>query len=235
MKILIVGASSGIGRGLAESYLRNGHQVAITGRRQELLKELESAFPENCISAVQDVRLENHPYEDLIRRMGGLDLFIYNAGYGDVSKEINPDLETDITQTNVLGYVRAVSFAFDWFTNHGGGQIAQTSSVAAVRGNGHAPGYSASKAFMSNFAEGLNLKAYKLRLSIAVTDIRPGFVATKMAKSEKLFWVVPVGRAVQLMRRAISKKVRVAYISPRWKLVALLIRALPFSIYRNVG
>ncbi|RYZ24446.1 MAG: SDR family NAD(P)-dependent oxidoreductase [Chitinophagaceae bacterium] len=235
MKIIIVGATSGIGRALAESYLRDGHLVAITGRREGLLEELRGAWPDRCFTAVQDVRDAHLPYERLVASLGGLDLFIYNAGYGAVSKDLDPVIETDTTTTNVLGFVRGAAFAFDYFARNGGGRIALTSSVAAMRGSGFAPAYSASKAFMSNYAEGLSLKARKLGLPIVVTDIRPGFVATKMAQSDRLFWVVPVPKAVAQIRASIAAGTRVAYVSRRWRLVAGLLRHLPYGLYRRVG
>ncbi|GAA4330299.1 SDR family NAD(P)-dependent oxidoreductase [Flaviaesturariibacter amylovorans] len=234
MNIIIVGATSGIGRALAESFLADGHRVAITGRRAGLLEEIRQAFPETCVAACHDVQSDNHPYADLVHELGGLDLFVYNAGYGSISKELDPALEVDTTLTNVMGFVRAVAFAFDHFARSGGGQIVLTSSVAAVRGNGFAPAYSASKAFLSNYAEGLNLKAARQRLPIVVTDIRPGFVATKMAQG-RLFWVVPVPKAVAQIRTAIGWRCRVAYVSRRWRLVAALLQRLPYGVLRRVG
>lgn len=127
----------------------------------------------------------------LIDDLEGLDLLIYNSGYGDPSKELNWDIENTTTKTNVNGFVEIVAYAFNYFVEQGYGQIAITSSVAAVRGNSWAPAYSASKAFMSNYAEGLNIKAKRLQKNIVVTDIRPGFVNTKMAKANGQFWLFP--------------------------------------------
>ena len=69
------------------------------------------------------------------------------------------------------------------------GHIVGISSIAAIRGNGDAPAYNASKAFVSNYLEGIRQKVSKLNLNITVTDIQSGFVDTAMAKGEGLFWV----------------------------------------------
>ena len=119
--------------------------------------------------------------------------------------------------------------------HQGQGQIAVTSSVAALRGNSRAAAYSASKAFMSIYAEGLNLKARKLKKDIVVTDIRPGFVDTKPSKNHRRFWVEPPLKAARQIIRAIEKRKRVAYISRRWWLVAQILKLLPFWVYRRLG
>jgi len=87
---------------------------------------------------------------------------------------------------------------------------------------------------MSNYAEGLNIKAKRLKKDIIVTDIRPGFIDTKMAKGNGRFWVVPKEKAVSEIIKAIEKKKRVAYITKRWWWVAQIMRLLPYSIYRRI-
>jgi short-subunit dehydrogenase len=236
-KIIIVGASSGIGREIACRYVAKGDKVGITGRRLNLLNELKEKFPEQIFISCFDV-MENgsqQKIEELIEQLGGLDLLIYNSGFGDPSAELNWETENITTKTNVNGFIEIVSYAFNYFVKKGNGQIAITSSVAAVRGNSWSPAYSASKAFMSNYAEGLNSKAGRLRKDIVVTDIRPGFLDTKMAKGNGRFWVIPKEKAARQMISAIEKKKRVAYISKRWWLVAQLMKILPFSIYRKIG
>src|SRR5215203_2992959 len=195
-KIIIVGASAGIGRELALKYAAMGHKVGITARRAELLKEVKNRFPENIVTSCFDVTASETPEQihSLIKSLNGMDLLVYNAGFGDPSLHLDPEVERLTTNTNVNGFVEAVVFAFNFFVAQGYGQIALTSSVGALRGNSWAPAYSASKAFMSIYAEGLNMKAYKLKKNIVVTDLRPGFVATKMAKGYGRFWLAPVSK-----------------------------------------
>jgi short-subunit dehydrogenase len=85
-----------------------------------------------------------------------------------------------------MGFVKMATVTFNYFLQQGHGQLAVLSSVAALRGNSWTPAYSASKAYVSNYAEGLNIKARKLHANIVITDIRPGFVKTKMAKGTVL-------------------------------------------------
>jgi short-subunit dehydrogenase len=235
-KIIIVGASSGVGREIACKYAVTGDKVGITGRRKNLLNELKEKYPQQIFVSCFDVmgKESRQRIQQLIEELGGLDLLIYNSGYGDPSKELSWDIENTTTKTNVNGFVEIVSYAFNYFIEQGYGQIAITSSVAAVRGNSRAPAYSASKAFMSNYAEGLNIKAKRLQKNIVITDIRPGFINTKMAKGNGQFWVITKEKAAKEIIKAIKKKKRVAYITKRWWLVAQVMKLLPFNIYRRI-
>jgi short-subunit dehydrogenase len=236
MKIIIIGATSGIGKELAQQYLALGHTVAVTGRRKELLLELKEQYPAlytDCFDVQAGNAVER--LQSIIARMDGLDLLIYSAGYGDPSTELVAETEIDSTATNVMGFVKMATFTFNYFLQQGHGQLAVISSVAALRGNSWTPAYSASKAYVSTYAEGLNIKARKLHANIVVTDIRPGFVKTKMAKGNGQFWVAPLDKAVRQMRAAIAAKKRVAYITKRWALIAFIIKRLPYWVYRQIG
>ena len=184
-KVIIIGATSGIGRELAKLYAVNNWLVGATGRRKELLQSLQKEFPDNILTECFDVTgTENiGSIENLIQQLGGLDLLIYNSGYGEPSSTLDWKIDNETTQINVNGFVEIVHFAFNYFMAEGKGHIAATSSIAAIRGNSFAPAYSASKAYMSTYMEGLYIKAAKLKLPVYITDIQPGFVNTAMAKS----------------------------------------------------
>ena len=101
------------------------------------------------------------------------------------------------------------------------------SSVAGLRGDYLAPSYAASKAYQINYLEGLRIKAAKTKLPIFITDIRPGFVNTAMAKGDGLFWVAPVEKAATQIFQAVVKKRNIVYVTKRWKLMAYLLKLLP--------
>ena len=77
-------------------------------------------------------------------------------------------------------------------------------------------------------------RAVKSAPGIRVTDIRPGLVDTAMAKGEGLFWVMPVGRVVEQVLRAVRRGRRVAVVTRRWRIVACLLRWLPESLYLKI-
>ena len=233
-RVIIIGATSGMGKEMAALYAEKGYLVGITGRRQHLLRQMEDRYPEMKIAPFDVTGSDNQKHlQALIAALGGLDLFIYNAGFGSPSANLNVEMELSITRTNVLGCVELTAYAFNYFAEQGYGQIAITSSVAALRGNSFAPAYSASKAFVSKYAEGLNIKARKLKKDIVVTDLRPGFVDTKGAKGTDRFWVATPQKAAAQMVVAIAQKKRVAYVTRRWWLVGQVMKIIPFRLYRR--
>lgn len=104
-------------------------------------------------------------------------------------------------------------------------------SVGGLRGSRIAPAYNATKAFQINYLEGLRQKATKLKTQIFVTDIRPGFVDTAMAKGEGQFWVASVNRATNQIFEAIKKKKKIVYVTKRWKLIGTILKRTPRQIY----
>ena len=236
-KIIIIGATSGIGKELARIYIERGDTIGITGRRENLLKEIQSTAPSQIYTSAFDVRgNENISHlRSLIDQLGGLDLLIYNSGFGDVSKTLDWELDKETYETNVKGFIEIVNFAFNFFIKQGHGQIAATSSIASLRGNSWAPAYSASKAFESVYMEGLHMKSKKMKTNVVITDIQPGFVNTKMAKGNGQFWVAPVEKAAQQIVKAIDKKKWRAYITRRWWLVAQLMKWAPGWLYHRIG
>jgi short-subunit dehydrogenase len=236
-KIIIIGATSGIGRELARLYSGAGNLVGVTGRRQELLYSLQLEYPNNIVTQCFDVTGQDNiiHLEALIKKLEGLDLLIYNAGYGDTSKNLDWEIDRNTVNTNVKGFIEIVNYAFNYFSLQGHGQIAATSSIASVRGNSLAPAYSASKAFQSNYFEGLHIKVRKSKSPIFVTDIQPGFVDTKMSKAKYKFWMASPKKAALQIFNAIEKRKWRVYVTHRWWLIAKILKWMPDFIYEKLG
>jgi short-subunit dehydrogenase len=237
-KVIIIGASSGIGKELARLYAGAGHFVGITGRRQDLLYLLQLEYPNRFVTECFDVTGNGNivHLESLIQKLGGLDLLIYNSGFGDAHKDLDWETDKITVDTNVNGFISIANYTFNYFVRQGHGHLATTSSIASIRGNGMAPAYSASKAFQSVYFEGLHIKTRMMKLpEIYVTDIQPGFVDTQMAKGDKKFWVAPPAKAARQIFRALEKKKWRVYITRRWWLIAKLFRWLPDFIYHRMG
>lgn len=233
-KIIIIGATSGIGRGLAEQYAQEDCLIGITGRRENLLKDICALDKDKLFYQVCDITHTKScisSLETLVQEMGGMDILIICAGTGEVNPELSYQLEEPTLLTNVVGFTNISDWGFRYFEQQKSGHLVAISSVGGTRGSGVAPAYNASKAYQINYMEGLRQKATKLRYPIYTTDIRPGFVDTAMAKGEGLFWITPVDKAVKQIKKAIHKKKKIAYISRRWKYVAVLFRNLPSAIY----
>ena len=234
-KAIVIGASSGIGRALSRVLADNGYAVGITGRRRHLLEELKEALPGQVYIRDFDVAVEDsgNDLRALIDEMGGVDLVVINAGSGSRDISLPWEKEKGTIETNVLGFTAMANVAWHHFHEQGSGHLAGVSSIAGIRGGGGAPAYSASKAFVSNYLQGLRYIAQKSGKDITVTDIKPGFVDTAMAQGDHVFWSASTAKAAAQIYRAIRKKRKHAYITKRWRLIAWALRILPdWVLYR---
>ncbi len=229
-KAIIVGASSGMGKELCRLLVKDEYIVGITGRRENLLKELQAEAPDRIFYRAFDVRDMSKTAKglrELLRDLGGLDLLVLSSGTGFLNEELDPEPEFQTIYTNVTAFTDIMTYGYRYFQKHPPGHLVGITSVGGQRGNPSAPAYSASKAYQSNYLEGLRMRSRKAGEEICITDIRPGFVDTDMAKGDKLFWVAQPDRAASLIFRAIRKKKRVAYISRRWRMLAVLMKIMP--------
>ncbi|KZN48041.1 hypothetical protein N476_22615 [Pseudoalteromonas luteoviolacea H33] len=232
-KAIIIGATSGIGKALAINMAQQGYILGLTGRREAMLASLQQSITSKTYMCVMDISTPHNAvekFEQLIENMQGVDLVLINAGTGSCEPDFPLEGELNTIAVNVSGFTAIANAAYHYFTKQGHGHIAATSSIMALRG-GPCPSYNASKAYMSNYLEGLYCRAYKAGLDISVTDIRPGFVDTQMAKGDGIFWLAPVEKAAVQILTAIEQKKRVVYITKRWRLIAILMQILPFSAF----
>lgn len=233
--IIITGATSGIGKELAIQYASRNCNVGLIGRRTEKLEELKAQIGTNAFIRTLDVtNLETakEVYEDLAEEMGGLDIFILNAGVG-IAKTIAPwRADKNTIEVNVLAFAHGCHFAFDYFMKQGHGQIVGMSSVASHLATHQATAYTASKHFISNYMTGFRQKAKRVDAAITVTDIRPGFVKSEMtARNKGMFWVADTDKAVLQMIKAIDNKKNRVYITKRWRLIAILAKLTPQFVW----
>ncbi len=233
-KAIIIGATSGIGKGLAKVLADNNYKVGVTGRRTELLNELKNENPDSYVVKsfdMTDTIIAIEKLEELTAELGGLDLLILSSGIGDLNQDLNFEIEERTINTNVLGFTCIADWTFNYFEKQQYGHFVAISSIGGLRGSRQAPAYNATKAYQINYLEGLRQKSTKLKTPIFVTDIRPGFVNTEMAKGEGLFWVMPVDKTVNQIYKAIISRKKIAYVTKRWRLIAAILKRLPARLY----
>jgi len=236
-RAIIVGATSGIGRSLSKLLVENNYIVGITGRRTYLLEEIKAEKPDNyfieTFDSTDTQNISSHLHK-LTKKMGGLDLIIISSGTGDLNDTLNFEIEKETIDTNVSGFTAIADWAFNYFEKQKFGHLAAISSISGLRGNRFAPSYSASKAYQICYLESLRNKAHKTAKPIYITDIRPGFVNTKMAKGDRLFWVASVDKATIQIFNAIQNKRKVAYITKRWKWIAFIMMLAPNWVIEKI-
>ena len=236
-RAIVIGASSGIGRELAVVLSQNGFAVGLMARRLELLEDLRNSLKGPAFSRPADISDSSTAMtvlDDLIAEMGGVDLVVISSGTGFINPELDWAMEKTTLDVNVGGFTAMANVAFRHFVQAGGGHLVGISSIAAIRGSATAPAYNASKAFMSNYLEGLRVRARKAGLAIVVSDIQPGFVDTAMAQGPGVFWAAAPQTAARQIYKAIQRKAKHAYITKRWSVIGWLLRVLPDFLYAKL-
>ncbi len=228
-KAIVMGASSGLGREVAERLLRDGWQVGVAARRVEALRDISVAGAPPPMVAQIDVTHEDADLHlrQLIERMGGVDLYFHASGIGKQNPGLEADVELRTLQTNGVGFTRMVGEAFRWMASHGGGHIAVISSIAGTKGLAQAPSYSATKAFQNTYIQALEQLSNSRRLHIAFTDLRPGFVDTDLIRGSHFPMTLDKSLVADEMMWAIASKQHVRIIDWKWRIVVRLWRMVP--------
>lgn len=230
---IIIGASSGIGRALAVALSADGYRIGAVARRTDLLARLQAELTGPCVIKTVDVsqpELAMPLLRELVEDLGDVELFIVNAGTGFENAALAWEPERNTIAVNVLGFAAMVNVAVAHLERRGSGQLVGISSIAALRGIGAAPAYAASKAFVSNYLQGVRYRFNKLKLPVVVTDVQPGFVDTPMAAGNR-FWMASPQTAARQIVAAIRGRKRHVYVTRRWRLVAWLMRVVPDAVY----
>lgn len=234
---VIIGATSGIGREVARLLVRKGYRLGVAGRREALLKELEKETPGQVIARQIDVTAEHSPdlLLDLIKELGGMDVFLLCSGIGKQNPTLQADIELSTAQTNVTGFIRMVDAAYAYFREQGGGHIAVISSIAGTKGLGAAPAYSATKRFQNTYIDALAQLARMQKLKIRFTDIRPGFVDTALLRGDKKYpMLMRPERVAARMVRALERQERVCTIDGRYRVLVFFWRLVPRWLWERL-
>ena len=185
-KIGVTGASTGIGKAVAEKFAKEGWKVAISARRAELLKNI--AQDNNIFDYPLDVTDEkkvSEVFKKILEDFKNIDLCIFGAGTYEpkLEKEINQEQIRKTMEVNFFGVVNCIKAVEEYFKNIKNGHISIVSSIAGYRGLPNSSGYGPSKAALSNLAESLyfDFKKHNVRVSL----ISPGFIKTPMTDKNK--------------------------------------------------
>ncbi|MEZ4365063.1 MAG: SDR family NAD(P)-dependent oxidoreductase [Kofleriaceae bacterium] len=239
-RVIVVGASSGIGAELARQLAAAGATVAILARREAELAAVAAADPARLRPYVHDVT-DAASVPALLARieadLGGVDALVYAAGVMPELAEGEYDFGKDaaMVQVNLLGAMAWMDPVCARFEAARAGTIVGISSIAGVRGRRGNPGYTATKAALSTYLEALRNRA--TRYGVNVVTIKPGFVDTAMTAGKPgLFWLVSAAEAARqilaLARRGGSPD---AFVPARWAAVAAVVRLLPSTIFRRLN
>ncbi len=242
-RTLLIGASSGIGAALAHKLADEGYQLALLGRRADLLQDLcekinQKHAEQRALPFVHDVKdVEQVPqlFNEIVKKLGGLDVVIYNAGILQVVKlnEFNPAKDIEMTQVNYLGALAWLNPAAAYFQAVKAGQIVGIGSVAGDRGRVGAPAYNASKAALHTYLEALRNRL--TRHGINVLTVKPGFVATAMTRDNpRTPMIISPEKAAEGIFKAMRARKQTVYVPAQWGLLMHIIRHIPSVIFRRL-
>lgn len=237
---IVVGASSGLGAALVRRLAAQRYRVAAVARREAELAALRDSIGGGQVCPyVHDVtEFEQVPllFDQIVRDLGGLDLIIYVAAVQPPvgPGEYNFDKDQAMLQTNLSGAVAWLNQAAMRFERARRGHIVGISSIAGDRGRVGSPVYNTSKAGLNTFLEALRNRLS--RHGVTVTTIKPGFIDTELLKNApKTFWVISPDAAAAQILDAIQRRRQVAYVPPRWRVVGLVVRAIPSFVFRRLN
>ena len=242
-RILITGASSGLGEGMARRFAAMGRDLALAARRTDRLdalkKELLAAHPgirvETAAMDVDDPGSVATVVPELVARLGGLDRFIVNAGIGKGASigSGNAAGNRAVLLTNVLGAHAQCEAAMGVFRAQGSGHLVLISSVASVRGMpGTRTAYGASKAAVNALAEGIRSDVWGS--GITVTTILPGYIATDINVGRRGPFTVDLDTGVRALVAAVEKEPVRAFVPAwPWAAIAAVLRLAPLRVIRR--
>lgn len=237
LKIIITGASSGIGQALAREYDKEDVVIGLLARRKDKLIELQKTL--SCKSLIYSVDVTDLSQcrwaaEEFMALHGTPDIVIANAGISSGTLTENfSDLVTfkKIIDTNLTGVTHTFYPFIQAFKKRGSGHFIGISSVAGIRGLPGAGAYSASKAALINYLESLRIELSSSNIN--VTTIAPGYIRTPMTDANQFSmpFLMPVDKAARAMARAIKKKKKFVIIPWQMNFIARIMRLLPISVW----
>ena len=231
--VMITGASSGIGKGLALAIADRGARVGLVARRQNLLDEIVNALRlrgKKAFAVAADVRdadAMEAAADRLREQLGPIDILVANAGIGTSShiSQLDPIHVANVMSINVLGAANSVAAVVPQMVARGKGQLVAISSLAAYRGLAKSAAYCASKAAMSAYFESVRIDLR--RTGVDVTIIHPGFIKTALTsgRGAKMPFLMELDDAIPKILAAIEKRKK--SVAFPWQL-ATVVRATRF-------
>ena len=234
-KIWITGASSGIGKAVAEKFAKEGWMVAVSARRKEILENMSK--DQNIFSFPLDVTKSEdckNVFDSIISKFENVDLCIFCSGTYDPKKEQEMDLKQNkfVMDVNYFGTLNCVKAVEKYFKDKRNGHISIVSSIAGYRGLPNSSGYGPSKAALTNFAESIyfDFKKFNVRVSV----ISPGFIKTPLTDKNEFdmpFLKSPEYAADKVYKGLVNSNSFEIHFPKQLTLILKFLRILPYKIY----
>jgi NAD(P)-dependent dehydrogenase (short-subunit alcohol dehydrogenase family) len=236
--VWLVGASTGIGRALAEQMHALGAQVIVSARNAASLAEFEQRFPGSVSLPLDatDRACMQGAMQRILALYGHLDLAMYCAGHYKAMRGDAFDLDEMLKHQNinVVGALHLLDVALPIFTQQCHGHLSLVSSVAGFRGLPQGLAYGPTKAALINLAETLYLDMHPL--GVGVSLVNPGFVETPLTAQNKFKMpaLISPQEAAQAILKGWAKGQFEIHFPKRFTLWMKALRHLPYTLYFSV-
>ena len=246
--VLVTGASSGIGQGMARLFAKLGYNLAICARRSERLEQLKT----DLLNSYPDIKVEYRVldvaeyesifdvFQDFKKEFGHIDRIVVNAGVGE-SRRIGKggfDINRRTAEINFVSALAQCEVAMQIFREQNNGHLVVISSMSAMRGlPGYITTYSASKAAIAHLAEGIRADMLVSKLPIQITTIYPGYIRTEINEGAKpLPFEVDAETGATVIVAAIESGVDEACVpSLPWSIVGQAMKRLPLPLVSKIS
>ena len=240
-RILITGASTGLGRGMALEFAAMGRDLALCARRVDLLEDLRDEIGRRHPGvrvAIRALDVNDHArvftvFREVAGELGGLDRIIVNAGIGKGVSIGTGNVEANLktVNTNFVAALVQCEAAVEQFRAANAGHLVTIASVAAIRGLPRAQTvYAATKAGLASLTEGIRADLWGS--PIRVSAIYPGYIESDISSgSRKRPFLVDTETGCRALVRAIESEKPRAFV-PRWPWapIAMLMRHIPLGL-----
>ncbi|KQT84421.1 SDR family oxidoreductase [Methylobacterium sp. Leaf466] len=239
--LLLVGATSDIGRAVASRYAREGWAIVLTARDPSAARRDTDDLSVRTGEPVAVLPLDVLAIDTLAAFVDALpvlpDTVVCVVGeLGDQNRaEADPEHAARVMATNYLGPSLLLGILADRFAARGHGTIVGVSSVAGDRGRGSNYVYGSAKAGFTAFLSGLRNRL--ARGPVRVVTVKPGFVRTRMTQAlslPPLLTAEPAEVGDAIYAAAERGRADVVYVRPVWRLVMAIIRAIPEPIFKRL-
>lgn len=243
-KAIIIGATSGMGREVAKLLSKDGYTVGLIGRRLNFLESLQKEIAGKSFIKQIDVTepKAREKLLELINEIQGLDLILISIScYIDIKNSYSNNPENlwidneKILNIDLKGFISMADLALNFFIKQNHGHLIGISSTSGLIASPNTPIYSAAKACISRYMEGIRNQVKNNNLNIFITDIIPGFVAVEhspLGEDSNAYWEITKEEAGKIIFEGIKEKKEIVYVPSKVWLISLL-KYLPNYIYRK--
>jgi len=249
-KAIIIGASSGMGREIAKLLSIEGYSVGLVARRLSLLQSLQNELPGPSFIKQIDITetKARESLNQLINDMQGLDLIIIStsstldnrnetsAQIGDHDPVQEWKKKDRIFDVCAKGFIAMADVALEFFKQQNHGHLVGISSTSGLRGSALSPEYSAAKACISCYMEGIRNYMIQNNINVQVTDIIPGYVAVEhspFGEDPEAYWEITVQEAGKCILAGIKTKKKIVYVPSKAWFIACFLKWLPDYLYNK--